>query len=284
MKFSDFFKKVIRKMPKSHLVYYNIIRFLPMSEERLRKELDGKIFLITSTGRTGTTLFSNMLDQSSEAQVVHEPVDSEQYFHRLALEDPEFSCKYVSNFRLKDVYLRKRAKRYGEVNSALRRNVKEIKHCLPKTPIVHVVRDGYDVVSSVLNRKTLTDKDWCYNTMIPHSSIISRDEWLNFSRFEKICFMWAEENRWLSEVCDVSAEFERLIDDYDYFSQMISDVVGIRVTEERWSYFLKKKINPNVSYDKNNSPRNWTAEQHKQFERICGNEMMKYGYKIFPEK
>ena len=273
--------KFLRRVPKGHKIYFYFIKYIPVNKEKIIKELDGNFFLITSTGRTGTTLFANMLNSSGEAQVLHEPIVSEQYFHRLALENKNYSYNYVSEFRLKEIYLRKTEKIYGEVNSALRRNVKDIKSILPNTTVVHIIRNGYNVVSSVLNRKTLTEDDWCYRNMVPDASIISECEWSKFSRFEKICFMWSEENRWLSENCDVSAKFETLLEDYEYFIKIIANVVDINVSKESWEYFLKKKINPNSSYYDKNKPENWTQEQHDSFSRLCGGEMARYGYPGF---
>tara|TARA_R100001244_G_scaffold131689_2_gene105471 strand:- start:9482 stop:10237 length:756 start_codon:yes stop_codon:yes gene_type:complete len=242
--------------------------------------LDHHFFLITSTGRTGTTLFSEILNASGEAQVVHEPIRSEQYFHRLALEYPEFSRNYINRFRLKEIFLRKdnNKKKYGEVNGALRRCVKDLKVSLPNVPVIHIVRDGRDLVSSILNRHTFTESDSIYGSMVPHESIIPSNVWLNMTRFEKICFIWSEENRWLSEVCDVTVQFEKLIHDYDYFQYNIGDRVGLKVDRETWAFHTKKKINQNEGYRTENKPERWTEEQNLMFERICGDQMEKYGY------
>ena len=278
MKSIELANRVLRRVPKGRNFYFSFIRYIPVNKEKIIKELDGNFFLITSTGRTGTTLFANILNSSGESQVAHEPMIGEQYYHRLSIENPNYSYNYISNFRLKEIYLRKTKKRYGEVNSALRRNVKDIKRILPKTTVIQIIRNGYDVVSSILNRKTFTKNDRYYWTMIPDASIIPEREWSKLSRFEKICFMWAEENRWLSENCDVSAKFETLIEDYEYFTETVANVVGISVSKESWEYYVNKNINPNSSYYDENKPENWTKEQHDSFNRICGSEMARYGY------
>lgn len=280
MGFFDFIQWALLRLTGGNYLYYKIVKSIPLENKKIIKGLNGNLFFITSTGRTGTTLFAHLLNDADAVQVMHEPVFGEQYFHRRSMEDPGFSSSYVNDFRLKEIYLRKRSVKYGEVNSAIRRNTKDFKLALPNVPLIHVVRNGYNVVSSILNRKSLTEDDDFYSGMVPHSSIICKEQWCAFSRFEKICFMWAEENRWLSESCDVTATFEGLIEDYDYFKKMISDIVGVEVSEERWAYYLRKKINPNLCYDKKNSPENWTLEQHIQFEKICGTEMKKYGYKL----
>jgi hypothetical protein len=151
---------------KTHKLYYQFIRFLPYPKQKVLATLNSKdIFILVSTGRTGTTLFANMLNSIQGCCVEHEPVPNEQFFHRKCFEDPDSSDKYVKDFRLKEIYFRIKnmpVSRYGEVNGALRRNIKEIKETLPGTRIVHIVRDGRGVVSSILNRDTLTNKDTNY--------------------------------------------------------------------------------------------------------------------------
>jgi len=222
-----------------------------------------------------------MLNAAGTCEVVHEPFSSEQHFHRICLENPLFAEKYLQEFRLKEIFLRRNTKKYGEVNSALRRVVKDLKKILPKTPTIHIVRNGYDVVSSILNRKTFTGDDKFYRNLVPHESTISKEDWNGFSRFEKICFMWAEENRWLSENCDVTVKFENLIDDYEYFYQHICLPTKIDVNREVWCQHTKSRVNKNKNYEDINNPTEWTTRQHEIFNRICGNEMKRYGYKEY---
>lgn len=83
MKAIDLIIKILRRVPKGHKLYYGIIQIIPVKKEKVLSELDGSFFLITSTGRTGTALFANILNATGEAEVVHEPIIDEQYFHRL---------------------------------------------------------------------------------------------------------------------------------------------------------------------------------------------------------
>lgn len=279
MTFIDFVRRACGRIKGGHRLYYWLIRIVPVSRHRVIRELENNFFLVTSTGRTGTALFSKLLNESVGVEVDHEPIHREQFFHRFALEDPLGSQSYISDFRLKEISLRKnKGVRYGEVNGALRRHVRDIKNILPEAPVIHLVRNGYDVVSSILNRASFTDEDQVYGTMIPHDSIISRDKWLKFSRFEKICFMWAEENRWLSECCDVTANFESLISDYEYFREKLAGPLDIEIPESLWRKHVGEKVNVNRVYESENSPDNWTEAQHQAFQRICGTEMRKYGY------
>ncbi|MDV3503090.1 sulfotransferase [Marinobacter sp. M-5] len=279
MNFVDLIRRICGRFRGGHFLYYWLIRMIPTNRERVLKELNNSFFLVTSTGRTGTALFTNLLNECIGVQVEHEPIHREQYWHRLALENPVNSHAYISRFRIKEIFLRKkRGLRYGEVNGALRRHVKDIRCLVPDAPVIHLVRNGYDVVSSIMNRATFTKLDWAYRDMIPHSSIVNKDQWVKFSRFEKICFMWSEENRWLNECCETTVNFEDLINDYTYFNEKFASVLGMEIEESHWRKHVERKINANRVCESANTPENWTEEQHEAFQRICGNEMRKYGY------
>ena len=84
---------------------------------------------------------------------------------------------------------KKNCKIYGEVNGGLRRNIKELKELLPNMRIIHIVRNGKETISSVLNRNTLLKGDAYYNLQ-PSCCIIDKKKWTHFTRFEKIAFLW----------------------------------------------------------------------------------------------
>jgi hypothetical protein len=85
-----------------YFFYYSYIKYYYKDLDHIIKVLNDKqFFLITSTGRTGTTLFSKMLNNINGAYVVHEPLFQETKYHRLAMEDPNFSHAFLKDFTLK---------------------------------------------------------------------------------------------------------------------------------------------------------------------------------------
>jgi hypothetical protein len=267
---------------ENRILYYNFIKTLPYSKQKILYTLNEKnTFFLVSTGRTGTTLFANMLNSIGNYYIEHEPVPNEQYFHRRCLEDPLFSYKYINEFRLKEIYFRikrKSVERYGEVNGALRRNIKDIKNLLGNCSVVQIVRDGRNVVSSVLNRRTFTENDKSYYNMIPDDTVVSKKEWKSFDRFQKIAFMWSAENAYMRKNCDFTVKFEDLIQCYELAQEKLFKPLEIPVDYETWSNFIGQKMNARKDNDDKYKYENWADYQKDFFDKICGNEMRYYGY------
>ena len=103
---SKLIHKILYYSRLKHIYYffhYSYIKYCYKDLNHIIKVLhDKKLFLITSTGRTGTTLFAKMLNNSNGAYVVHEPLFQETKYHRLAMEDSKFSRSFLEDFRLKE--------------------------------------------------------------------------------------------------------------------------------------------------------------------------------------
>lgn len=280
-------KKIVQyllaKIIPLRIFYYYLIRIIgPSYEDSINILSKKRPFLITSTGRTGTTLFAEMLNTILGNYVVHEPVPEEQYYHAQAFMDHNAALPYIKNFRLSEMAYRVNKAdciKYGEVNGALRRHIAALKEAAPFFKIIHIIRDGKKVVSSVLNRKSLTPSDKIYNTMIPPEKYIHPDEWKKMDRFQKICWMWAYENKYMREECDYSIRFENLISDYDYFRQHILIPLDLNLDYEIWKKFVLLPVNTNTRVIKSYSYDAWTDDQKSYFWKICGPEMKLFGYK-----
>jgi len=265
-------------------VYYNLVKRLPMKKSKAIEILKQKgFFLMVSTGRTGTTLFAKLLNENADTFAIHEPVVREQTFHRKCLEDGQYSDVYMDEFRWKETAFRiknLKEKRYGEVNGCLRRNLESIRKNLPESTIIHIVRDGRDVVSSVLNRATFTEHDIVYQGIQLSSQIIDNQQWNSFNRFQKIVFFWKMENEYMRQHTHKTVVFERLISDYAYAKEELFEPLGVSISEEVWRQFTAKKVNANKKTDDRYKYENWTDEEKAFFREMCGEEMAQYGYKI----
>lgn len=282
-KIKSIYQKLFTNTAYYQKIYYALIKNMPFSEEEVTGLLNAKrIFFITSTGRTGTTLFAKMLNSLHGFYVEHEPVVREQYYHRLCLENPKFSFTYIKYFRLKEIYSRLKNKKdilcYGEVNGALRRNLKDIRYFLPKCRMVQIVRDGRDTISSVLNRHTFTEKDKFYYDMTPDQSIIDNDRWASFDRFQKIAAMWNIDNSYMRKNCDFTVRFEDLLSDYEYAKYKLFEPLDIELNYATWKNFIDQKMNPREKNKSRFSYMRWTKEEKQFFWDECGNEMQLYGY------
>ena len=278
--------KILYFLRIKHLFYFLYYSYIKFSNKDLKNITDilnkKKFFLITSTGRTGTTLFSKMLNTIDGAYIVHEPIFKETKYHRKAMEDPNFSQIFLKKFRIKEIYYRlqqNKCERYGEVNSALRRNIKDLKEMFPEMKIIHIVRNGKDVISSVLNRKTLLKGD-TYHNLKPSSCIIDEKKWSKFKRFEKIAYLWATENKYMRENSDITVRFEDLITDYNYFKRNILEVLDLNIEYKIWEKYVRKKVNANKTIKSSNNFNKLSEEQKEFFNLHCSNEMKQNNYFI----
>lgn len=282
---SNVFLKTARFLSKINinprLTYFYLMQIVcPNYESSINILRKKKPFIITSTGRTGTTLFSQILNSISGNYVVHEPIPSEQFYHAQALMYPDTAQEYLIKFRLREMAYRiqqERCLRYGEVNGALRRHIVALKQVAPFFKIIHIIRDGMDVVTSILNRNTMTVRDKIYFRIIPPQKDISTDEWFAMKRFQKICWMWAYENNFMRENSDLSVRFEDLISNYDYFKECLLKPLELDISYNIWKQFTERKVNATQG-EKMHIYTNWSNSKKKFFWDICGKEMEIFQY------
>jgi len=117
------------------------------SDEEIDEWFNSKrLFFILSIGRSGTKWLANLLNKALRALVVHEPF-IEAIPHQEAFHDPK-----------KEIYLRVHNHDidiYGEVNSFLRRHCEALRKAFPNAIILHLVRDGREVIRSIYSRETM---------------------------------------------------------------------------------------------------------------------------------
>lgn len=265
----------------SRLCYRLLVeRMAPDTAEALVLLRRRRLFLISSTGRTGTKWLSSLLNEIEGAWVVHEPVPEEQFYHVEAFRNPERAMPYLREFRFREMALRIRARDpavYGEVNGALRRHTKALRDLIPEMPIIHLVRDGRAVVTSILNRSTLTPSDRIYADFQPRAEEIEPALWQSMDRFTRICWMWAHENIYLRGHVHHLARFEDITTRYDLFKEQILDPLNLDLEKAVWAARAAKPENVTL-VTRYPGYRGWTDDQKDTFWRLCGKEMKTYGY------
>ncbi len=90
------------------------------------------------------------------------------------------------------------------------------------------------------------------------------------SRFEKICWLWQSDNRYLRESIGITLPFERLITDWDYFRKELTDRIGIDVSQEVWQNYSGRVGNPTPTF-RMGQWSSWAVERD-QFVAICGGD------------
>lgn len=239
-------------------------------------------FFILSIGRSGTNFLSNLLNLVPRAYIEHEPVRNDFKSYQKAFYSQKRAYLYLKYFRKKEIYLRVRDKNinsYGEVNSLLRRHSKALKILIPNVKIIHLVRDGRDVVRSGLSRRTMTKEDGHTRNIRPLKGEPWYDEWKHMNRFEKICWYWDIENRYLNNNIEKVIRFEELISNFDYFKENLLKFFDLKMSKDIWQ---KEIIVPRNISEEYKAPHwtKWDQEKKNSFLKICGETMEKLGYDI----
>lgn len=254
-----------------------------VSQNQVRKwSSDWNFFFILGFGRSGTNFMANLLNQAEGAYVYHEPVLEDFYAHLRAHYNPNAAQRYMTGFRRKEIYSRMQnlpVAVYGEVNGLLRCHVEAIKLAFPRATLLHLVRDGREVVRSTVSRKHMTYKHPLSQMIRPTKEDPMASYWSGMDRFSRICWYWQEENKRLRERVGRTVQLERILSSYEYFSTQILEPCHINIDEKDWEI---AGSSPKNTTSKFSMPKwdTWTPEQQRTFREICGEEMEKCGYEF----
>lgn len=253
-----------------------------IDEDKMEEWFNSRnVFFILSMGRSGTQSLSDLLNKTPGALVVHEPF-IEAVPHQEAFHDPRKAKEYIQNFRKKESYSRVHKldiETYGEVNSFLRRHCNALKTAFPKAKLLHLVRDGRDVIRSMYSRETMKPRAYDTRRIYPRENDPWRDEWPRMLRFEKLCWYWMVENKYLRECIGKTIHFEKIILEYDYFKKNVLKPLNLEISRETWEEIINKPKNATVSHKLPHWSK-WDKRTKEAFERICGEEMRKSGYEL----
>lgn len=239
-----------------------------------------KIFFVLALGRSGTVFLSDLLGKAKDTYVFHEPVIEDFSAHLFAHYNPKSGEQYIKNFRKKEIYVRMQGIPtgiYGEVNGTLRCHADALKKQLPSATLLHLVRDGRDVVRSHMSRRTMTLGNPFNMLLHPEDIDPWKPHWHRMDRFARICWYWQEENRRARISIGTTIQFEKIISSYDYFHDEVLVPCGIHIEKSVWESTVNKPRNTTSEFT---MPKwdQWTPEQQATFREICGEEMEKNGY------
>jgi hypothetical protein len=239
-----------------------------------------KFFFVLAIGRSGTTFLSHLLNMCADAVVFHEPASNDIDAYRRAFFSPDEAERYIASFRKKEMYLRARLMDftvYGEVNSLLRRHFHALRRHFPAAPFLHMVRDGRDVVRTMMSTDALSPGDMWTGWLRPHESDPFFAQWRTMDRFAKLCWFWRVENHHLRTSIGSTVKFEEITSDYECFEQRILRPFGLVLPQSVWKQQAGVQRNPTGTY-KLAHWREWDTHQLHTFETICGDEMRANGY------
>jgi len=243
-------------------------------------------FFILGHGRSGTRWLADLLDQAHRATVCHEPTRRDKGAYKEAFYNSEAAELYIRDYRKNEIYERATSNElichgknlrqyseshtiYGEVNSVLRRHCEALQKEFPDAKFIHIVRDARNVVRSSVSRtakciRPPKDDPWI-------------EYWEYRSIFEKFCWLWAKENKYLRSNIEDQVKLELLVRDYDYFKERIIDPLELQLSRLAW-HAARKEVTGATERFKLPPWPEWDEKLMKQFLDICGREMTENGY------
>ncbi len=238
------------------------------------------VFFILGMGRSGTKLLADLLNKEKKSAVFHEPVNEDFRAVVEAHKSETLADKYIKKFRKKRSYSllkNKDIKTYGEVNSALRFHAKALKKNFPQSNLLHLVRNGKDVVRSLMSRGHYTKDGVGHHLLKPNKDDPLRKKWDNLNRFEKICWLWKDANERISREIDTFIKIEEISSDYNYFKKHVLSPINFNISKDVWRKSVKNPKNATKKYEIEHWTK-WDISLLNSFNKICGKENEKYGY------
>lgn len=231
------------------------------------------IFFILGMGRSGTKLLANLLNHDPNSLIFHEPVKKD--FEEIVERNENYlkERKKILYHRIKD----QEFEIYGEVNSNLRYHVHALSDYFPDVTLIHNVRDGRDVVRSVMSRDHYTGDGIGHHSLKPQKEDLLYEQWDRLSRFEKICWLWKDAVKKTEKYCQHTIHFEKWTKDYHYFKKSVLQSTGTYIPEEQWEEAMSIPNNQSSQYVIPHW-KEWEEDKVRAFKNICGKELRKYGY------
>lgn len=269
----------------------NKVTLLDLRESNF-ETLDSPVFFL-STGRCGTSWFTELLETDDALKVFHVPIPEMAAQGRIAY---EYHIKGNITAResklLQEIFLTGReeyllkcqqsGKKFIETDPRLTFFAHHIAAVLPNSKFVHLYRHPADVVRSGFRR------DW-YNSRAGHElSKISPEnsniDWQNYSRVQKIAWLWGETNQYISDFQNTIAEDRFFTFNFDEKSKdnvkLLLSFIGSNIKESIILDFLNKKVNVNTVRTKFPKYDEWSLEDKADFKLIVNEVAVQLGYKL----
>jgi hypothetical protein len=238
-----------------------------------------KTAFITSTGRTGTDFFTTLFNNYVEnTWSLHEPKPAfRRRSHQLL--NRNHNAYDILYFKLPRLYRhrKKNAEWYIETNYHLATCFDFLRTVFPGSLIIHVIRDGREVVTSWLNKYRYITNEHLLPGHIRDDEAM--EKWSVWNPLQKLAWYWKTVNNYAySKNPDVWIQFEEIFKgDKKGIYRILDRFEGIGYAPEQVEQLLNRKVNSTRNrffpdYQK------WPEKWKDQFWEIAGNTMQKFGY------
>jgi hypothetical protein len=247
-----------------------------------------KYVFITGLGRSGSTFLAQLLAHDQDADVHHEYINSREFFLMSWYLPAEIYASRVLRHAKEEIERTRSRPRFVDVNSYLQNSVEALRDVFDDPQIYHLVRDPRLVIPSLYMRR-----DNGQMRMLPKDPE-AMDIFLRGSKFEQICWHWAQTTRQLLDSGTRLLQFDKVLGSYEYLHETLLEPAGLNVSNDAWQAVRTKRVN-------NTKPRiirrvyaavsgrtfvhevlapfaDWTPDQHAVFTRHCGDLCERLGY------
>lgn len=238
-----------------------------------------KTAFITSTGRTGTGFFVHLFNNHVQnSWSLHEPKPA---FRRRAgrLIKEGVKTGDITYFKVPRIYRGMTASKevYVECNYHLASAMDVVRGAFPETKIIHIIRDGRDIVTSWLNRNRYITND--HITPMEVGDADAATKWEKWTPLQKLAWHWKVINlNAQKHNPDLFIKFEDIFsDDHSHLLNVLDTIGGLQYDKEVVTNALKTKQNYTKKaffpeYDE------WPEYWKEQFWEIAGETMDHFGY------
>lgn len=268
-----------------------------------------KTTFVLSTGRTGTVYLADLLNQLDGVVALHEPKPSRVLnAWTTAFLEGRVAARFMTaalfakrRKTLKNV----RAELYVESNNFIA-GFADALHDVFETPtVIHLVRDPRDFATSLTNRGDDIGLRGFFNRYIPCWAYVPDGlKKRQLTQLTRPAYRWVAINEYLSaygkgrqnyhffkfeEVFDKNdqTELKRLLRAIGLNAKQIAELdfeAKARSDQPKFSLLDRPSTSANASkYQAMPKWRDWSAEQKRTFDKICGPLMREYGYGDEPE-
>lgn len=236
----------------------------------------GEAFFCLSTGRCGTKTLSRVLNTAENARVYHHPrpflVEETlaAYHHTI---DRKATFRRARGTLLRDAW--KDGLRFGEVDHNMTPFAPAIDRELPAARFVVLVRNPWGFVRSGMRRGYYRGHTWDVGRLRPEDDHPDAGEWIRWSAFEKVCWLWADTYRRIGEYLETIPEnrttlvrFEDLVEGPAASRRLFDRLELEEFSAERIEAVLGRKLNAQKSGEFPR-PEEWSGELHRVLWNRC---------------
>jgi hypothetical protein len=240
-----------------------------------------KTIIVTCMGRSGSSFLADLVNRSSNATGAHEYL-GDKFFQGLSYYSPNHP--HLAE-QLKENAARmehKGVQTLVDANPFLRYGLPAIRAAFPDAPVYHLTRNGRKVIASMYQRTSYMPRE-------KKQPIVPFDPseytcWQKGSRFEKLCWYWADTIRTLLDAQLPVLRLEDITTDFSILKKIFLQPCGIDLPEARWDAQRNRRVNTNrfhIKYMFRGRPQRlvWDEQKEEQFQTLCGEAMQRLGYR-----